>query len=174
MNCGRVRWQEAEETRKDFNIVLIHQDKKFFVSELVKVIQDASFITWQCINSEQFLRCHLSHRMCNQVTFHHRFRIDTRRTKFEQKTDGSLYVCGSYEQRVQRSGQNWPGSTASRNSHTGEKWIRGNTDDDWINDTNAQSDKHNNMFNVAANLKYVETHEDTNWRLVSALSLFVL
>ena len=28
-------------TRKDFNIVLIHQDKKFFISELFKVIQDA-------------------------------------------------------------------------------------------------------------------------------------
>ena len=31
----------AEETRKDFNIVLIHEDKKFFISELFKVIQDA-------------------------------------------------------------------------------------------------------------------------------------
>ena len=40
--CGRVQWQKAEETRKDFNIVLIHQDKKFFISELFfKVIQDA-------------------------------------------------------------------------------------------------------------------------------------
>ena len=29
MMYGRARWQEAEETRKDFNIVLIHQDKKF-------------------------------------------------------------------------------------------------------------------------------------------------
>ena len=35
------RWQEAEVTRKDFNIVLIRQDKKFFFSELFKVIQDA-------------------------------------------------------------------------------------------------------------------------------------
>ena len=41
MKCGRVPWQEAEETRKDFNIVLILQDKKFFTSELFKVIQDA-------------------------------------------------------------------------------------------------------------------------------------
>ena len=41
MKCGRVKWQEAEETRTDFNIVLIHQDKKFFISELFKVIQDA-------------------------------------------------------------------------------------------------------------------------------------
>ena len=33
--------------------------------------------------------------------------------------------------------------------------------------TRMQSDKHNNMFNVAANLKHVETHENINWRLVS-------
>ena len=44
IKCGRVQWQEAEETRKDFNIVLIHQDNKFFISELFKVIQDATLI----------------------------------------------------------------------------------------------------------------------------------
>ena len=41
MKSGRVQWQKAEEIRKYFNIVLIHQDKKFFISELFKVIQDA-------------------------------------------------------------------------------------------------------------------------------------
>ena len=41
MMYGRVQWKEAEETRKDSNVVLIHQDKKFFISELFKVIQDA-------------------------------------------------------------------------------------------------------------------------------------
>ena len=41
MICGRAKWQEAEATRKYFNMVLIHQDKKFFTSELFKVIQDA-------------------------------------------------------------------------------------------------------------------------------------
>ena len=40
-NVGRVKWQEAEATRKDFNIVLIHQDQKFLISELFKVIRDA-------------------------------------------------------------------------------------------------------------------------------------
>ena len=39
--CGRAKWQEAEATRKDFNIVLTRQDKKFFTSELFKVMQDA-------------------------------------------------------------------------------------------------------------------------------------
>ena len=33
--------------------------------------------------------------------------------KFGQKTDGILYVCGSCEQRTQRSQKHWPGSTAS-------------------------------------------------------------
>ena len=41
MKCGRVEWQKADETRKDFNIVLIHKDKKFFISELFKVIHEA-------------------------------------------------------------------------------------------------------------------------------------
>ena len=49
------------------------------------------------------LRVHLSHRVCNQFTLHHEFRIDTRRTKFQQKTDGILHVCGSNEQGTQRS-----------------------------------------------------------------------
>ena len=35
--------------------------------------------------------------------------------------------------------------------------------------TRVQSDKHNNMFNVAAKLKHVETHENINCRLVSAV-----
>ena len=61
----------------------------------------------------------------------------------------------------------------TRNSHTGEKWIRGNTDDDWINDRK-QNNKHNNMFNVDRNLKHVNTHEYNTWSLVSALFLFVL
>ena len=57
----------------------------------------------QCIDSRQFLRVHLSHRMCDQFAFYHKFRIDTGRTKFGQKTDGILYVCGSHGQRTQRS-----------------------------------------------------------------------
>ena len=37
----KILWQKAEVTRKDFNLVLIHQDRKFFISELFQVIQDA-------------------------------------------------------------------------------------------------------------------------------------
>ena len=41
MMYGRARWQEAEATIEDFNTELIRQDKKFFISELFKVVQDA-------------------------------------------------------------------------------------------------------------------------------------
>ena len=37
---GSKAWQEEEETRKDFNVVLIHQEQSC-KSELFKVIQDA-------------------------------------------------------------------------------------------------------------------------------------
>ena len=36
MKCGRAKWQEAEATRKKFNIVLTRQEKKFFISEIFK------------------------------------------------------------------------------------------------------------------------------------------
>ena len=40
--------KKAEETKKDFSIVLIRQDKKFFTSELFKVIQDAIPMILNC------------------------------------------------------------------------------------------------------------------------------
>ena len=40
MKSGRAPWQEEEETRKDFSIVLMLQEK-FFTFELFTVIQDA-------------------------------------------------------------------------------------------------------------------------------------
>ena len=43
-----------------------------------------SYAAGHCINSELFLRVHLTCRMCNHFTLHHKFRIDTGRTKFEQ------------------------------------------------------------------------------------------
>ena len=44
-----------------------------------------SFTAGQCIDSEQFLRVHLSYWMCSQFTFHHKFRIDSWRTKNSSK-----------------------------------------------------------------------------------------
>ena len=59
------------------------------------------------IHSERFLRVHLTYWMCGHFTLHHKFRFDSGKTKFKQrKTDGILHVCGSYEQRTQRSEQN--------------------------------------------------------------------
>ena len=40
MKSGRAQCQKAEETREDFKIVPILQEK-FFISEFFKVIQDA-------------------------------------------------------------------------------------------------------------------------------------
>ena len=48
-----------------------------------------------------FFESILSRAMCNQFTFHHKFRIDTRSTKFEQQTDSVLFACRSYGQRTQ-------------------------------------------------------------------------
>ena len=45
---GKYAWQEAEATRKDFNIVLIRQDKKFFLSQLFRDIQDAISLILHC------------------------------------------------------------------------------------------------------------------------------
>ena len=72
-----------------------------------------SLTTGQCINSRQFLRVHLSYWMCSQFTLHHKFTIDSGRTKFEQKTDGIFHACGSYGQGTQRSVQAWLDETTS-------------------------------------------------------------
>ena len=54
MKSGRVQWQEAVETRKDFNTVLIRQDKKFFTSELFKVIQDTILLILHYWTKQKF------------------------------------------------------------------------------------------------------------------------
>ena len=46
---------------------------------------------------EQLLRVHLPYWMCSQFTLHHKFRIDSGRTKFWQgQTDGILYSRESH------------------------------------------------------------------------------
>ena len=63
-----------------------------------------SYISGQCVNSERFLQVHLSYWMRNQFAFHHKFRIESGRTKFKQgKTDGILYGCESHGQGSHRS-----------------------------------------------------------------------
>ena len=86
-----------------------HRTRNSLSPELCNVIQDAVPLILHyrtvCYFLTISLRVHLSHRMCDQFTLRHKFRIDTRRTKFEQKTDGILHVCGSYDKRIQRSGK---------------------------------------------------------------------
>ena len=98
---GRKAWQEEEETRNDTSIVLIHQEKKFFVSELFKAIQDAVSLILlyrTMLLFRRLLPVYLSCRICNQFTFHHQFGIDTWMSKFEQQTDSILSACGSHGQ----------------------------------------------------------------------------
>ena len=57
-----------------------------------------SYTSGQCVNSERFLRLHLSCRMCNQFTLHHEFRISPRRTKFwaqDRRYSSRLWILRS-------------------------------------------------------------------------------
>ena len=131
-----------------------------------------SFITRQCINSERFLWVHLSHRMCDQFTIHHEFRIDTRRTKFEQKTDGILHVCGFYEQRTQRSEYNWPGSTTScmvqaeEVEETSKHCVLGRHQTCSKEKIKVLSNtiERNHLLRHTPSLLYPEGYKDGNWR----------
>ena len=109
MKCGRVRWQEAEVKKKRFQyctdpsrqeILYLrafqgHSGRNLIDSSL----QDNVLIPNNFFEYVYHIGCAIN---LHSITF----RIDTRRTKFEQNTDGILYVCGSYEQRTQRSEQN--------------------------------------------------------------------
>ena len=73
-----------------------------------------SYTAGQCVYSEHFLRVHLSYWMSSQFTLHHKFRIDSERTKFKQgKTDGILYGCESHKYEGQRSAWAWFDQTTS-------------------------------------------------------------
>ena len=97
MNSERASWQEEEETRKDTSIVLIVQQIFFFLppssSWSFRPQSSWSFITGQCLDSGRFLQVHFSRWMCNQFTFHHEFRIDSGRSKFEQQRDRLYSFC---------------------------------------------------------------------------------
>ena len=77
-----------------------------------------SFITGQCINSERFLRVNLSHRMCNQFTFHHKFQDWYLEARIWAKDrQYSFCLCEPQEQRTQRSCLSRLESTASCTIH---------------------------------------------------------
>ena len=94
MMYGRARWQEAEITIIDFKTVLtisgvFVRTRNFFFT-VCPALQGHSgrlhlidpSLQVQCINSVYFLRVHLSYWMCGQFALHHKFRIDSGRTKF--------------------------------------------------------------------------------------------
>ena len=117
MKCGRVEWQEAGGHKKSFQYCTDPSGQEIlYLRTLPRSFRTQShwsFTAGHCVNSEQFLRVHSSQRMCNQFTLHHKFRMDTGRTKFEQKTDSILSACESCEQRTQGSWDSRPESTAS-------------------------------------------------------------
>ena len=92
--------QEEEETRKDFSIVLILQEK-LFTSELFKDIQDAILLILHyrtmllipndCVEYIYHIGCAInSHSMTNSGL------IPRRTTFWQEKTDGILSACESY------------------------------------------------------------------------------
>ena len=83
---GRKPWQEEEETRKDFSIVLIHQEHSLppsssspFRTESYCSLKDNAIIL------DVFFKYIYQCRLCDQCAFRHQFRIDTRRSNFEQQ-----------------------------------------------------------------------------------------
>ena len=89
--CTHWSWRQVEEKhgkrrRKQEKIPVLYW---FVRNNLVPPSSSKSFrtqshwsyFTGQCVDSERFLRVHLSHRICNQFTLHHEFRIDTGRSK---------------------------------------------------------------------------------------------
>ena len=118
MQCGRTKSQEAEATRKNFNIELTRQEVDSLSpssSRSFRTQSHWSYISGQCefwtISSSTF---YLSYWMCNQFTLHHKFKNDTGRTKFKQgKTDSIPYGCESHRQGTQKSGWAWLDQTTS-------------------------------------------------------------
>ena len=91
MKSGRASWQEEEETRKDFSIVQILQEK-FFSSELIKGHSERNLIDPSLQDNvlipDDFFK-YIFHVGC-AINLHSiiKLRIYIRKTNFEQKTDG--------------------------------------------------------------------------------------
>ena len=76
--CGRARWQEAEATRKDFNIAPTRQVKKFFTVKFFNVIQDAipKMLQWKATKGFRTFSSSTFYRIgcaTNLHTIHHKF-----------------------------------------------------------------------------------------------------
>ena len=109
--------------------------------------------------------------MCDQFIFHHEFRIDTGRTNFEHKTDGILYVCGSYEQRTQRSKEIDLEAPRLAWYHQ-KKWKKHQNTVYWVDIDLAlkkgfkfyQTRSNAIILSTHSQLLYPEAYHDGNWR----------
>ena len=91
----------AEETKKNFIIVLILQDKKFCNSEWFKVIQDGIPLIFHHRTMSSFrddFFKYIYHAGC-AINLHSIIKsgLIPGGEKLSKKTDGILHVCGSYE-----------------------------------------------------------------------------
>ena len=122
---GRAQWQEADENKKRFQFCNDPSGQEILYLRALQghsgrnpidpSLQDNVLIPNNFFEYIYHIGCAIN------FTLQHEFRIDTGRTQFGQKTDGILHICGSYEQRTQRSWCNRPGSTASCMVQA-EKW----------------------------------------------------
>ena len=96
---------------KDFSTVLIRETKILYF----RVFQSHSGCNpigptpqGLCVDFERFLRVHLLCWMCNQFTFHHKVRIESGRTKFQQgKLQFSTAVNPMNKEHRDRQEQKW-------------------------------------------------------------------
>ena len=103
MKSRRAAWQEEEDTRKDFSIVLILQESEILYLRALQghsgrniidpTLQDNVTIPDVFFKYICHVGCAINLHSINQ------FRIDTGRSKFEQQTD--ISACGSHGQRTQ-------------------------------------------------------------------------
>ena len=130
MKSGKVLWPNEEETGKDSSIVLILQET-FFTSELFlqghsgRNFCDLS-LQDNVLIPDGFFKYILSRRMCNQFTLHHKFRIDSGRTKFQQgQTDGIFLQPWIPCIRITkiRKCLIWPSHVLHRTSHYTVRWV---------------------------------------------------
>ena len=94
------KWKEKHCRRKRKQETVLMLQEQLFISELFRDIQgrnliDPSLQDNVLIPNDFFEYIH--HVGCAiNFTFHHQFRIDAGRSKFEQTTDSILSACGSY------------------------------------------------------------------------------
>ena len=110
--------------------------------------------------------------MCNQFTLHHEFRIDTRRTNFEQKTDSNLHVCDPMNKEHEDPNNN--NLEAPRLAWYKQKeWGRHQDTVYWVNIKPAQQKRiqvlsnkieRNHPLRHTPSLLYPESYHDEIWR----------